>query len=60
MPVDDINQAEQVYGTATALKKNVTKKSNPHLKSTKIPLPLPNSQKQRDLNMFMDIFMTTK
>ena len=56
--MDDIKQAERIYGTTTPLLKVKTKrtKPNPHYKTTKVPPPLPIAKKHKGIKMCIDNF----
>ena len=56
--VNDIKQANQIYGTTTPLSKGnkKRKKRNKHPNIMSIPFTLPIENRHRCLNMYMEIF----
>ena len=58
--VDGIKKFEQIYGTYTPpLKVKMKWKTKFTLENHIIPLPPPISQRHKDLNMYINIFMST-
>ena len=56
--MDEINRSEHVYGEATPLIQGEMRRKKPTVNSKidKIPLPLPISERQKNLHLYMDIF----
>ena len=57
--VDDLSRAKHINGEATPIMQGKfwRKKQRVHSKIEKIPLPIPISERHKNLHLYMDIFM---